>query len=75
MGVDSLLLLLLLLLSVGIFCLLFLICRRNFAVVIGFERLKGLALSPMGVGRISVVVVALGLVEWSLSLTSFAIVT
>ena len=90
-GVDLLLLLLLLLLLVDsffgrIFCsvscpgvdLLLLLDSffcRNLAVVIGFERLKGLALSPMGVGRISVVVVALGLVEWSLSLTSFAIVT
>ena len=72
-GVDSLLLLLLLLLFVGIFCLLFLICRPNFAVVIGFERLKGLAISPMGVGWISVIVVALGLFEWALSI-SFAIV-
>ena len=42
-------------------------------MVIGFERLKGLVLSPMGLDRISVVVVALGLVEWALS-TSFAIV-
>ena len=33
-----------------------------------------LVLSPMGVCRISVAIVTLGLVEWAFSLTSFAIV-